>query len=138
MKNTNKVPGKEAWSLQRAAKDASVKSGSPLGLEISLSCFSRLDSHNSPSLHSRQSKSHSFANKFFLPKARITWELPDESGCGCTLPSRPVSPGECERQGGRSWDSLSSGAPFPALPGTDGGEAEPAAPRERSPLAPRH
>lgn len=74
MKNTNQVTGKEAWSLKRPAKDVSVKSGSPLGLEISLSCFSHLDSHNSPPLHLCQRKSNSFAKNLFLPKARMPSE----------------------------------------------------------------
>lgn len=128
MKNTNQVTGKEAWSLQRAAKDVSVKSGSPLGLEISLSCFSHLDSHNSPPLHLCQRKSNSFAKNLFLPKARMPSRKCQTSlAVAAPSPHTPFLP-DCERQRGQAGtDTLCSGAAFPKLPGTDGHSPEPAA-----------
>lgn len=102
MKNTNQVTGKEAWSLQRAAKDVSVKSGSPLGLEISPLCFSHLDSHNSPLLHLCQRKSNSFAKNLFLPKARMPSRKCQTSlAVAAPSPHTPFLP-DCERQRGQA------------------------------------
>lgn len=121
MQNTNQVPGKEAWSLQRAAKDASVKSGSPLGLEISISCFSHLDTHKSSLLHQCQSKSNSFANYLFLSKARMPLETASRVWLWLHLPLTPLFPLVTAR--GRKEAGTGSpylGARFLKLPGTDG------------------
>lgn len=136
MKNTDQVPGKEAWSLQRAPKDVSMKSGSPLGLEISLSCFSHLDSHHSPSLHSCQSKSATFADNLFLPEARMPLGTARQVCLWLHPPLSPLFSPETARgrEGEAGTGSPCSAAQFPNLPGTTGDTPDPAAPRERGPL----